>query len=193
MRTTAHHTCKWEGGFTEVLSEAPYKAEYSVQNRTLQFLGTGYYFWDFNKEYAIIWGKAHYKGNFFVLECELDLPEDFFLDLVGRRQDMVWLWQQRQSWGPELGFNAGDRWTIGEWIEILKRLSIEENNPNIFPFKAVRAIDLNTKTYEQFNVKFVETNTAYINLNPRIVICLTEKNELLLLSKKIVYDSSKQR
>ena len=189
MKITAHHTCKKEGSKAEIIANAPFESIHDPENDKYQFLGTGCYLWDYNLNYAKVWGRIRYNNRFYVIECELNLPESLFLDLVGNRKDMAWLLHM-PVWLKEEGFyDLEEIWTVGNFIELLKELRKETGENEIFPYKAIRSIDNNAKIDELIGVKFVDNKEGFINLNPRLVVCLTEKNELLLLSKKIIYES----
>ena len=70
------------------------------------------------------------------------------------------------------------------FIEFLK--SKEKDMPGIFPFKAIRAIDNSVAPKNKNTIQFVDNKPNYTNLDPRLVICLIEKNDVILQSKKIV-------
>lgn len=65
---------------------------------------------------------------------------------------------------------------------------LEKDRPGIFPFKVIRAVDMLPRD-EQSKWYFVSGKRNYTLLDPRIVICITEKNALILQSKNIVYES----
>lgn len=187
MKTLGHHTCSTINGKEYVRTHAPFLAG-NQRGGKVQFLGTGYYFWDDNIEMAHRWGDLHFKGNYCVLEFELNMPENIFLDLVGNRRHMhIFL---AMALKIQSQFKSSAKMNIGEIIELLKRFSTD--NPEIFPYKIIRAVDLMPKD-EQSKWYFVPSKQNYTLLNPRIIICLLEKNSLLLQLRKIVHFSDKNQ
>ena len=152
----------------------------------MPFLGRGYYLWDSNLEEARRWGMGRYGNSYIILEYELDCPGSVFLDLVGNRLDMKWFIDQMKLLVGG-GVNRKENWNIAQFIEFLKRLSVHK--PEVFPYKIIRAIDLYTKQSEQFRYFFVESRQSYTYLDPKIVVCLVEKNRLYLKYRRIVEQS----
>ena len=185
MQTVAHHTCNKEGERAYVEVNSPFLSDYIPDKNKLQFLGAGYYFWDDNIEMAHNWGRWHYKNSYFIIECNLHMPQGLFLDLVGNRSHLRYF-SNLMSKFEEKGF-AREKWTIGAFIEYLK--SLERKDPGIFPFKVIRALDLSPKDKELSRFYFVPGKNNYMNIDPRLVICLIEKNSLILRSKTIVFES----
>lgn len=192
MNTQGYHTCSMQGGRDEVLKNAPFEAKHDPP-RQHQFLGTGYYYWDYNLEYAKIYGKRKYPYGFFVIETEINLAFGTFLDLVGRRQDMDILLKLKSRLAKI--YKPASGWFLGSFIEYLKVLQFEPGFENIFPYKAVRVIDMAVKREDENEVKFVDKSDmyAYVNLNPRMIICVYEKNNAILQSSKIVYAGTNGR
>lgn len=185
MQTIGHHTCSNKNGRAYIEKNAPFLSEYNPTENKLQFLGTGYYFWDYNLELAHYWGKSHYRNNYFIIESSLNMPEGLFLDLVGNRKHLIYFYDLTCRIESEVPDRT--KWTIGAFIEHMKRL--DKKIPGIFPFKVIRAIDHSAKPKKESTFNFVEGKANFININPRLVICLTEKNELFLRTKAIVFES----
>lgn len=186
MVTVGHHTCFKNGGRDYVLAEAPFNSIFDEQNNKLPFLGTGFYLWDNNIEMAKDWGEKRYSNNYFIVEFGMNLENGIFLDLVGSRQHIIYFSELINKL-KDKGYDRTEKWTIGAFIEYLKRIS--RVIPGIFPFKIIRAVDNSITPAKQFKFDFVKGKQGYINLNPRYVICLIEKNDLYLTSKKIVHES----
>jgi hypothetical protein len=182
MKTIGHHTCSKKNGREYVEKNAPFHSIHDETNNALKFLGSGYYFWDDNIEMAHYWGHMHFHCNYYIMECQLHLESDIFLDLVGNRSHLRYFKQLIQKF-EEYGFSRS-KWTIGAFIEFLK--SKEKDMPGIFPFKAIRAIDNSVAPKNKNTIQFVDNKPNYTNLDPRLVICLIEKNDVILHSKKIV-------
>ncbi len=127
-----------------------------------------------------MWGNMKYNNKYYVIESELELKSDYFLDLVGNRKHMKFMVTVMKQY-------AGNRnWSIGALIEFLKKLS--EIDAKVFPFKVIRAVD-NSIT-KQTKYYFVEGKPNFTDLTPRIAICLLDLNVLYLKSKKIIYQST---
>lgn len=182
MKTIGHHTCSKKNGNAFVLAYSPFLSEYNESGKALKFLGSGYYFWDDNIEMAHNWGRVHFHCNYYIIECELHLKSEIFLDLVGNRSHLRYFKQLIKKF-EEYGFSRS-KWTIGAFIEFLK--SKEKDMPGIFPFKAIRSIDNSVIPKNKNTIQFVDNKPNYTNLDPRLVICLIEKNDVILQSKKIV-------
>lgn len=155
------------------------------------FLGTGYYYWDYNLNYAKTYGTRRYGKQYFIVETSLNLPAGLFLDLVGNRMHMEILIKLRKRL-IEKGLYTTGEWYLGTFIEFLKKLSEKESNTAIFPYKAIRCMDYGASRENKYSVRFVEPKTApYTYLDPRMVICLTEKLAIILQGNRIVYDGRK--
>lgn len=182
MNTIGHHTVQNLGNFKQLEQNGPILAEYNPVNKKLPFLGKGYYFWDYNYEMALYWGKQRYNGKCYIFEGELSVQDNLFLDLVGRRQDMELFKRLMDRFKK---FNNNNDWPIGKFIEFMKNLNAQQKYNGIFPYKIIRAIDSSAKNMTKHY--FSEGKKNWIELNPRMVICLIEKNNLNLTSFKLVY------
>lgn len=136
MNTIGHHTCANRNGNTYILQNAPFPSEFNKEANKIPFLGGGYYFWDTNPDAAHFWGKYHYKENYSIFECVLNIEDDKFLDLVGSRKDMIQLRELIDKFSRKIG---GENLSLGEILEYLKKL--HNLDPNFFDVDAVRAID----------------------------------------------------
>lgn len=189
MQTIGHHTCSKENGKEYVLREAPFPAEFSNSRNKIPFLGKGHYYWDDNLEAAIWWGETWYKEKgYFVVENDLKLTSDYFFDLVGNRRHMKLFIELAQRFMPKELKNGTVR--IAELIELLKRVSSQQRD--IFPYKVLRGIDKKyseNEDAETFFVRYVKDRPKYINLKPRLVICVIEKLPLILQHTRIAHES----
>lgn len=75
------HTCHLEGSASDILRNVPYHSNLDEQ----QWLGQGYYFWTDSDFYARKWGerKDKYPKGYVITKFTIEIPTDFFLDLVG--------------------------------------------------------------------------------------------------------------
>lgn len=179
FETTVHHTVQDLDNADYIENHAPF----AVEDIANSYLGSGYYFWDNHIDLAHDWGYIHCGNSYVICEGEMKVPIEIFLDLVGSRADQMMM-EKYVNDIPGL-----DGLTLGEQIEFLKKLEATPNNKGIFPFKVIRAIDISPTRYKVVKLKFAEKRNGYTTLNPKMIICLTEKNKLILKSLKIIYPS----
>ena len=181
MKTVAQHTCLNLGTHKDILKNSPFEAIHDPKKEKHQFLGTGYYFWDDNIEMARIWGEDHCKGSYVIIETELDINENICFDLVGNRKHLRFLRnfiERLKHYGIDI-----EEWGISQVLEFLKDKKI---NPD-FDFQSIRAIDYTLPTdYNLEKYPFVTNTDHYTILNPKIIICVINKNLLSLPYKKII-------
>jgi len=189
MLTIGYHTCRVDGGREIVLENSPFLAEHleDVNPPKYQFLGTGYYFWDNNIELAKWWGKTRLKDGYFIVQMDFNLTSETCFDLVGNREHQIYLIETLK----DLEFNKGmkrDNWTICQCINYLKELENVSKTNLIFPYFLIRAVDLTNHKADknQYKIKFSTEKDNYSLLSPRIIICATNTERLLMDSKKIV-------
>jgi len=129
---TAYHSSLQDGGWSFVWNETPFfsKAEGA---QTDKWLTDGYYFWTDSDHFAHDWGQKALKGNYAVVECQILLCSDEFLDLVGNVEDQIYfrelvtrMQQKRKGQAHETTIPQAIKWA-------------RENG--FFPFKAVKAFD----------------------------------------------------
>lgn len=190
MKTKGHHTCLLNEDTVAVLRDAPFLAEDKPDEGKVQFLGTGFYFWDNNLEMAKAWGRCHYGGKYAVIEVDFDLRSNTCYDLVGNRTHQIDIIERLTKLMESSENDKPKKWTLGQFISFM--LELADRNYNVFPYKMVRAIDLlNHKKYkrEQALINFTKEKNNYTLLNPKIVICVFDKNTLNLQTKKIIFTS----
>lgn len=185
-----YHTCLQKGGKHYVLKEAPFLADIIKEKDRdgnteyrYPFLGIGYYFWEYDLDQAIYWGKSHCRLPYFVLKGLINTTNENFLDLIGDLQAMGWLLNRaNQLVKAEL---IEPDFTMSELIEYLK--GMERLEPGNFGYQIIRARDF-IPNRNDFKVYFNEKHN-YTYLSGRHIFCLTAKNEVILSSKEIVYTS----
>ena len=119
------------------------------------------------------YGQKNYKRKYYIFEAELNLIEDFFLDLAGNRIDMLFF-QEMMSKLQQIDANTKD-WTLGQFIEFFK-------DKNEFPYRAIRAV--NTVTNPKKIIKFAQGREDFINLNPIFIVCLLDIKPDIVISFK---------
>lgn len=196
MKTIGHHTCSSEGGKSEIEKKAPFISTYvrderAEENNRHPFLGTGYYYWDNHIEWAVWWGQLHYKGKYYIVKSDLDIDDGTFLDLVGSRSSMIWL-KDRINELEEKGIPRSD-WTLGNLIEFLKEIKVATGINEIFPYMAIRSIDYKAKGKSNFSISFAPPKqkgqeASFTLLDPRMIICIIEKDENIIKTREIVHE-----
>jgi hypothetical protein len=190
--TIGHHTCRDLGNFDEICASGGPLAysEHDPETKKSPFLGSGYYFWDDNIEMAHFWGRSRCKNKYYIFEAELNCSEYVLLDLVGNRKHMKWLinaMEMLKSYN-----NNNPRWEIGKFIELLKRLSSENGiYKGMFPFQSVRAVDHYAKIKYKYNFSEDESRPDFIDLDPRLLICVIDKNENTIKNFKPIFPINK--
>lgn len=184
MEITGHHTCRKSGGYQNVLTNAPFKS--TISNGKIPFLGEGYYYWDYNILMAKKWGAMKYNNDYYVVETEIKCTGTTFLDLVGNRKDIkLFITMMEDFWGKGID---RENWSIGAFIEFMKRLLKTGKNKNVFPFNIIRCVDNTPRPTDSAGHFFFDVNREeYTNLDPRIAVCVIDKNTVHLGANKIIY------
>lgn len=153
-----------------------------------QFVGPGFYFWENNIEMANVWGKLRYNDQYYILEVLFELTEENCFDLVGNRNHQLYMVDCLKQLFIKSGVQR-DYWTINQCIHFLRKLN--ELNKKIFPFQYVRVIDLykHATIKKQYSLKFLKHRQNYTVINPRIIVCAFNKDDINLLNKRIVFSS----
>lgn len=176
FKTIVHQTLKNLNNDEYVEAYGPFP----VEDVKKSFLGDGHYFWDNHFELAKFWGETHCTDKYIICEGRFELPKNDFLDLVGSREDQIHFLELVKNLKM-----TGD--ALGKIIGALKDL--DKKQKGIFPYKAIRAVDnLAKKKFQQIQYKFTEDfRNNYSVLTPMYIICLFEKNELILPTYKVIY------
>lgn len=178
METTGYHTCSGEYGLANVRRHAPFLSTFNEDKKKYNFLGTGYYFWDFNEEMAREWGMVHYKGQYFILKAELRIEDHLLLDLVGNMKHIRYFGEIIQLFRK---LPNTDDWCLGKYIEMLKIYAKDdEEYTGLFQFIAIRAIDNKRSGKEQYHIAFSPDRDNYTNLDPVMTICIFDLDKIFL-------------
>ncbi|MBD5280523.1 MAG: hypothetical protein HDS35_08265 [Bacteroides sp.] len=141
-----------------------------------QFLGSGFYFWDNNIGRAHDWGHSRCNGKYLILEIPLVLTGDHFLDLVGSREDlMVFMdvYEKMRKLKPGL--------KVGAFFHGMQTMA--RHKPDVWPFKTIRALNVKGNSNK---VLFNSIPNSHMLLNPEIIICFYDKNELILQDSRYI-------
>lgn len=184
MKFTVHHTCSKEGGEAIVLKSFPFPSIYDPKNEKKPFLGEGFYFWDFNLEYAKVWGKNHYNNDFYVCESDIDIDHDyesFYLDLAGNRKHLVGFVDL--LWEFNLIHEEGTKGIDLCWIVDYLRTQCPSE---VFPFEVIRAVDYKNDEQSGIKIVFNDKQQSYTILNPRVIISFKNKKNIVHLIKPFI-------
>lgn len=161
----------------EVESQGPFPC-----NRKDAWLGSGYYFWDSFIQNAHWWGKegACYT-SYLICESSFHLNEKCF-DLYDNPEHIK-NFNDAIIFLNEKGLYAKGKTTVARIIEFLK-------NSNPFPYEAIRAMGINSKSKQsEFSdkISFNTSKPQYLDLTPAVQICFVKKNTSNRKNFKIVY------
>ncbi len=183
MEFTVHHTCSKEGGEKKVLKEFPFLSKYAPQKNMKPFLGEGYYLWDFNLDYAKVWGRNHYSNKYFICQSDISVnheKEDFFLDLAGNRKHLVGFVEL--LWEFNLIHEEGTKGIDLCWIIDYLR----KECPEAFPFEVIRAVDYKNDEHAGIKIVFNDKLKSYTILNPRILFSFKSKENIVHLIEPFI-------
>lgn len=169
FQTIGHHTCR-NGQKAYLEQNAPFKSCSKTEGET--YLGDGYYFWDNNIEKARWWGKTHYPiEGYNILEYDLNIEDDQFLDLVGSREDLIHFKRLSDKFKEKYPQKA----TISQCICFYRKM--EAKKQGTFPYNAIRVCDIHDKK-RQAPAIFGAEKKGVLLLDPCYIICLYNKDSL---------------
>lgn len=86
MKILGFHACKKDGGWCYVWNNSPFISGDNVAPRW-QWLTKGYYFWTDSDLFAHQWGIDRYNSSYAIVKCDIEIPSEKLLDLVGNVSD----------------------------------------------------------------------------------------------------------
>ena len=183
MKFIVQHTCKKDGGEDHVLANAPFYSEYNPDKNQKPFLGAGYYFWEYNIDYAKIWGNMHYESEFYVCESKIDIDHEldgYYLDIAGNREHLVNFVDLLTTFNliHEDGTKGIDLCYI---IDYLRNIA-----PEVFPFKVIRAVDNRNDDIKGIKIQFNDKTGSFTFLNPRIILSFFNKADIVYISNPFI-------
>lgn len=177
METTdGYHTVEDRGNPNEIEHRGPFKC-----TRSNAWLGHGYYFWDDDLDRAHKWGIQAYGENGYVV-CQTTIKILNFLDLCskdGQKGFQALLMVLKEEM-PEY---RQEKIPIGKAIMHLRRIAQHPPFRDIFPYYATRSEDCP----EDARIYFVAGRPEFTCMNPRVQICVYEKQHLLLHPLRIIF------
>jgi hypothetical protein len=164
------------------------------------YLGRGFYFWDDNLPLGKYWGGLRYHNHdlaYHVIEGPFECDRNDFFDLVGSREHQKFLIGVRIKLAGKRPNTA--TWPIGKIIQFVRNASKDPDHEYYkkFDFKAIRAVDVSfSLPKDQIETAMAEVNFAgdsgsYTYLNPCYIICVIDKNALVLGPFTLVHSSQK--
>lgn len=181
MIFTVQHTCQNKGGMAFVLENAPFFSEYNVKEDMKPFLGAGFYFWEYNLDYAKVWGRNHYNNSFFIVESEItinDEDDSFYLDLAGNREHLVGFVELLKEFDL-----IDDKGTKGIDLCYIVSYLRDKFPEEVFPFKVIRAVDYKNNETSGIKIAFNDKGKSYTILNPRIIISYKNREDIVYNKK----------
>lgn len=174
MIVKAYQTLEDRGNIDYIETEGPF-----ICNHKGAWLGTGYYFWDTNFNWALDWGEFAYTINnkeFLIASCKIDLSKDC-LDLYGNVECNQAFVEVNEVLKNSDKFKGKESPKTSEIIEYLKF-------KNLFPYKSIRVSDMH---YKKVIIKFGGNKSEHTVLNQRVQICVIKKKEVLLRPFSVIY------
>lgn len=176
LKFTVHHTCSSIGNRKDVLAHVPFHSDYIPEENKKPFLGEGFYFWEYNTDYAKFWGRNHYLDAYYICEAEVLIDQEidgYYLDLAGNRKDLIEFVKLLKLF--ELIDKNGTK-----GIDLCSIISYLRNKcPDAFPFKVIRAVDYKNASIAGIKIYFNDKEDDFTILNPRIIIAYKEKKDIL--------------
>jgi hypothetical protein len=174
MTITAYQTLEDRDNLDHVEMEGPFACTHRGS-----WLGSGYYFWDTNMDWAINWGKTAYesRGNeYFIGRCQLDLSKDCF-DLVGNVAHWKDLLEVFDVFTKSKKIRNQEKIILPNVIQFMK-------NNGLFPFKSIRASDMHRNVRR---IHFRNDRGEYMIINQRVQVCVIDRQEVLIRPFSIVF------
>ena len=178
-----YHTCKLDGGWSFIRSEAPFLSEDDPR----QWLTQGYYFWTDSEYYAHRWGVDSYQDSYAIVKCKIDIDDHLLLDLVGKvshqeyHNELMGLYQNRIKRAKE---RKGQRNPKVSVQDIVKNVRIDAAQGLIhFPYLAIKAQDKSgRKTYP-----FLDGGVDVMPARTRQQLCVFPEGAGCIVEKETVH------
>ncbi|GAB3327755.1 hypothetical protein GCM10027299_28810 [Larkinella ripae] len=145
-----------------------------ICSRSDAWLGTGYYFWDSNIQWAESWGQVYTKNGYIICQAQIVYNERIF-DLWGNVnhqaafKSALELLKKRPPTGRPI--------VAREVLAFLVR-------SGHFAYSGIRAAD---EPKDVVTVKYNKHKAEVLIVNQRVQICLLDKNNLLSHTFRIVF------
>ncbi len=178
IQIIGYHTCKTDGGWSYIESEAPFLSG-AGQN---QWLTQGYYFWTDSDHFAHKWGEDSYKNDYAIIECTIVMDEDLLFDLVGSTKAQIYFERLLTKFKTKLKkINPAKEATVHGVIKYWRKQA--EKNKDVFPFAAIKVQDV----FGHPTLTFTGAREKMHITIQRQQLCLFESGLHLLQEKKIIF------
>ncbi len=179
IQITGYHTCKDKGGRQYVKANGPFISN----NGKKQWLTQGFYFWADSEHFAHKWGEQSCNNKYFILKCDIEMPKDLLLDLVGSAQSQQYFMDMLSVFNERLKkIGSHTQPTVHAVISYWRQLSAQDST--IFPFLAIKAED----DRNMQKLSFVEGRNERMLVGiHRQQLCLFAAGKNCLVNKEIVY------
>lgn len=172
----AYQTLEDRDNIDHVEASGPFICE-----RPDAWLGTGYYFWDTNMEWAIEWGINSYEKKnkaFIIAKCKVDINNNCF-DLLGSVFNQYELKEVMNAFIESEKVKDNQRLILPNIIQYMK-------NKGIFKYKSIRAADITNKVIT-FHFSKDERKREFMEINQRVQICVIANKEVVLPPFTVIY------
>ncbi|MDF9401748.1 hypothetical protein [Vibrio sp. 1180_3] len=188
MKILGFHTCEKTGGWSYIWENAPFLSGPTgpPDAKRWQWLTQGYYFWTDSDHFAHIWGRVGYKDEYSISRCDLDIPDDFFLDLAGNVSSQLYFNKLTDLYEKRL--RKAGKSEVPTIATTIAHYRLKEENPvsrGMFPFWAIKAQD--TFHSEQNDIAFTPKSKESTIVLTRQQVCLFEKAKKCIVDKVVVY------
>lgn len=178
MTLLGHHTVEDRNNADEIEQAGGFKC---IDSKA--FLGVGVYYWDNHLEYAHFWGQKRYPSGYVICQSSIECEDEFFLDLIGRREDQMYLLELYDKLNGKYNCKG---WPIGKFVSLLRKLNELGQYKGIFSYTAIRAMDHAARKTTP-DVQFVEQRHHFTNLSPVYIICISGSTGITFHNFAIIF------
>ncbi|MBM1106044.1 hypothetical protein JQC67_07845 [Aurantibacter crassamenti] len=171
-----YHTVDDQGDPDYIENNVPFKS-----NSENCWAGVGYYFWENYIEHAHWWGKTHYKDNYVICGCTINIEERNCFDIYGNTAHLEYLEKLR------------DKLTLVVKKSTITLESIIEyaSRHNLFPYTIVRMAEGNKSNLPQDSTNLLKIkntrNPSFLVLKPKLVLFMRDPAKWDLSNLKIEF------
>lgn len=168
-------TVEDRGNIDEIESQGPF-----LCNRSNAWLGKGFYFWDSFLDLAHWWGRTVYMGKYVICRSYCDSTSNKVYDLYNDFETLKEFADLKSALQDKLHIS---NISVGEVLCYLIKNSDFTNR-----YQAIRAKATGCMRHAP-TMRFVNYNSAYLELMPPVQFCVLDKRFLVDHSYRIVYPS----
>lgn len=173
MSENLYHTLSDNDNPDYIERNGPFKCE-----KENAWLGHGYYFWEDYINNAHWWGRSSYNGNYVICQTISEYDHDKCLDLTNKINLDDFKEIAKYLYSKEI---ADGTLTFPEILEKLK-------NKGVYTQKIIKIRSEYTKKFNpDTSIRFNIGKSQFIDLEPPIQICFSDKPSIKIKQFKIVY------